>query len=67
MEKTTNVLESSNLYRKIDALPMVGTDREEVTGALEAVARLQNAFDAGGAIVARVIGWFTPHPALKHQ
>jgi len=67
MEKTIKVLESSELYRKIDALPLVGTDREEVDGALEAVARLQNAFDAGAVFIGRVAGWFTPQPTLKHQ
>ena len=67
MEKTVKTRESSDLYRKIDALRLTELDRLEVMGALKAAARLQNVFHSGAVLLIRIGGWLTPNPQLKHQ
>ena len=67
MEMTIKTRESSELYRKIDALWLTEPDRLEVEGALTAAARMWDAFDSGSALVTRVGGWLALSPKLKHQ
>ena len=67
MEKTIRTLESSELYRKIDALSLTASERLEAIGALKAADRLADALHYGFEMCGRVTAWLAPNPNLKHQ
>jgi hypothetical protein len=67
MEKTTKVIESSDLYRKIDALGLSATDRSKARNAIGIAEKLTS-------VVVRVLSGvgissagIAPNPKLKHQ
>ena len=67
MEKTFKTLESSYLYRKIDALGLTASERQQAIGALKVVDRLGDALKLGIEILERITAWLSPAPKLKQQ
>ena len=73
MEKTLKAPESSELYRKIDALELTPSARSQAIGALEIAERLNGVFYWLFEKLGQISGVRVPHAAgspsteLKHQ
>ena len=67
MKKTLKVIESSDLYNKINALELTPSEREKAAGALGAAERLVDVLTAGLAWLGHVGGGTAGNPKLKHQ
>ena len=67
MEKTFRTLESSELYRKINALSLNATMRTEAIGALEATDRLASVVYWALGKRQPATSWIAPSTKLRHQ
>jgi hypothetical protein len=67
MKKTVNLTESSDLFNKINALPLPRSERLEAVDALMVSDRLSAAVYWAVEKLKRLAGWLNPHPKFKPE
>jgi hypothetical protein len=67
MEKTIKLTESSDLFTKIDALPLPRAERAEALDALNAANKLAEAAYWIMGKCRELAAWLDPHPTFKAE
>jgi hypothetical protein len=67
MEKTIKVMESSDLFNKVRALPLLATEQAEVAGAVKGAEKLANALYWAVEKIGQFTTWLNPHPKFKPE
>ena len=67
MKKTVNLTESSDLFNKINGLPLLPSERLGAVEALKTADRVSAVLFAVAEKTKQFLAWLNPHPKFKPE